>query len=65
MELARLLNGRPGAERMSLPALLDGAGSGLIDQRTHRTALPVVIARVEGETFPHRQGAAGAAGRSI
>lgn len=50
-ELALLLNGRPGAERSSLPALLDRAGSGLIDQRTHHTALPVVIARVEGGAF--------------
>lgn len=52
MELARLLNGRPGAELASLPSLLDGAsGSGIIDQETHHISLPVVIARVEGGAF--------------
>ena len=52
MELARLLNGRPGAETASLPDLLDGApGAGMIDRTTHHTALPVVIARVEGGAF--------------
>lgn len=52
MELARLLNGRPGAEAASLPDLLEGApGPGMIDRTTHHTALPVVIARVEGGAF--------------
>lgn len=52
MELARLLNGRPGSETAGLPALLDAApGPGVIDRTTHHTALPVVIARVEGGVF--------------
>ena len=52
MELARLLSGRPGTEALALPALLDRApGPGMIDRTTHHTALPVVIARVEGGVF--------------
>ena len=52
MELARLLNGRPGADRQSLGMLLQGAsGGGMIDHTTHHTALPVLIARVEGGAF--------------
>lgn len=52
LELARLLNGRPGAEAASLPELLEAApGPGMIDRTTHHTALPVVIARVQGGVF--------------
>ena len=51
-ELARLLHGRPGAENLSLAALLEGdAGGGIIDRRTHHTALPVQIAQVRGGVF--------------
>ncbi len=52
-ELARLLGHRPGAEVLSLSALLatpQAAGS-IIDPQTHHTTLPVVIARVRGGAF--------------
>lgn len=50
-ELARLLNGRPGAEDLPLGTLLQQAPGGVIDMATHHTALPVLIGRVEGGTF--------------
>lgn len=51
-ELARLLNGRPGAETLSLAALLEGdVAGGIIDRRTHHTAQPVQIAQVRGGVF--------------
>ena len=50
-ELARLLNGRPGAETASLPALLGQGAGGIVDRATHHTALPTVIARVDGGSF--------------
>jgi branched-chain amino acid transport system substrate-binding protein len=50
-ELARLLNGRPGAEDLSLGALLQGVPDGVIDPATHHTSLPVLIARVEDGAF--------------
>lgn len=49
-ELARLLAHRPGAEVLSLAALLAGAG-GPIDAGTHHTALPVIIAQVRQGAF--------------
>lgn len=52
LELARLLNGRPGVETASLPALLENAqGPAMIDRATHHTSLPVVIARVQDGVF--------------
>ncbi|MFZ5708440.1 MAG: transporter substrate-binding protein [Pseudomonadota bacterium] len=51
MELSRLLHGRRGAEDMSLGALLQAAGRSAIDSVTHHTALPVIIAQVEGGVF--------------
>ncbi len=51
MELARLLKGRTGAEREGLAALLDGAGPGIVDRKTHHTTLPVKIAEVRGGLF--------------
>jgi branched-chain amino acid transport system substrate-binding protein len=50
-ELARLLHGRPGAEAASLAALLGDGTGGMIDPVTHHTALPAIIARVEGGVF--------------
>jgi hypothetical protein len=52
-ELARLINGRPGAERDSLAQLLasDRAAGGPIDPGTHHTALPTIIAQVRGGVF--------------
>ncbi|MFZ1726384.1 MAG: transporter substrate-binding protein [Albidovulum sp.] len=50
-ELARLLNGQPGAEALDLPALLGDDPRGLVDPATHHTALPVLVARVEGGVF--------------
>lgn len=51
-ELARLLNGRTGAEAMALPDLLGaGAEGGPIDRATHHVVQPVLIARVEGGMF--------------
>ncbi|MCE6959840.1 transporter substrate-binding protein [Cereibacter sphaeroides] len=55
MELARLLTGRPGAERLALPALLEGAAPGIVDPQTHHTALPVLIAQVEAGRFAVRE----------
>jgi branched-chain amino acid transport system substrate-binding protein len=53
MMLARLLNGRAGAERLSLPELLalPGAEAVGINQRTHHVTLPVAIAQVQGGAF--------------
>jgi branched-chain amino acid transport system substrate-binding protein len=51
MELARMLNGRPGSEREGLAALLDGAGPGIVDRKTHHTTLPVMIAEVRDGVF--------------
>lgn len=52
-ELARLLDGRPGAEALPLSQLLaDGhALGGIIDPETHHTVLPALVARVEGGVF--------------
>lgn len=49
-ELARLLNGRAGAETAGLPALLSGSAS-VVDENTHHTRLPVLIAQVRGGAF--------------
>ncbi len=53
MELARLLNGREGAEVLPLSQLLAGdrGRGGIVDPETHHTVLPVIIARVQGEAF--------------
>ncbi len=52
MELARLLDGRAGAENWPLSQLLAGErGRGIVDPETHHTVLPVIIARVEGGVF--------------
>lgn len=51
--LARLLNGRPGAETLPISALLaqaDPAQIG-IDPRTHHTVLPALIGQVRGDRF--------------
>lgn len=61
-ELARLLAGRPGAEELSLPQLLEGGRGGIIDPETHHTVLPSIIARVENGAFRlvhRRDGVAG------
>jgi ABC-type branched-subunit amino acid transport system substrate-binding protein len=50
-ELARLLDGRPGAERLSLAHLLDHGAPGIIDRQTHHTTLPVLIAQVRKGRF--------------
>ncbi len=51
-ELARLLHGRSGAETLNLAALLEGDfAGGIIDRRTHHTALPVQIAQMRGGVF--------------
>ena len=50
-ELARLLHGRPGAEVWPLARLLAETDDSMIDRKTHHTALPVRIARVEGGVF--------------
>lgn len=50
-ELARLLNGKPGAEALPLGTLLSRNPDSLVDQATHHTTLPVSIARVEGGVF--------------
>ncbi|GAB1365124.1 transporter substrate-binding protein [Rhodobacter sp.] len=51
--LARLLNGRPGAESLPISALLtESAAAGIgIDPRTHHTELPVLIGQVRGGRF--------------
>lgn len=51
IQLARLLDRSPGAEWLPLGPLLDRAPAGVIDRQTHHTALPVLIARVEGGVF--------------
>jgi branched-chain amino acid transport system substrate-binding protein len=51
MELAGLLNNRPGAEQAGLAQLLEGAEPGIVDARTHHTRLPVLIAQVRGGAF--------------
>ncbi len=61
MELARLLNKRPGAEDESLAALLRGAG-GIVDGETHHTTLPVLIAQVQNGAFQTLQSRAPVAG---
>lgn len=63
-ELARLLNGRPGAEDLGLSQLLsdDRVPGGIIDPDTHHTVLPAIVARVEGGMFRvihQRDGVAG------
>ncbi|MEZ5733926.1 MAG: transporter substrate-binding protein [Paracoccaceae bacterium] len=50
-ELARMLNGRPGAEELPLGTLLQQSPGGVIDAATHHTSLPVLIARVEDGAF--------------
>ncbi|MEZ5885733.1 MAG: transporter substrate-binding protein [Paracoccaceae bacterium] len=50
-ELARLLAGRPGAENLSLAALLAAGPGGIVDPGTHHTVLPALVARVEGGRF--------------
>ncbi len=51
-ELARLLHGRPEAETATLTTLLAGdAAQGMIDPRTHHSALPVQIAQVRNGVF--------------
>jgi branched-chain amino acid transport system substrate-binding protein len=63
MELARLLNGRPGAEMLPLSQLLALAGAGgIIDAETHHTVLPAIVARVEGGVFRPVHRRAGVAG---
>ncbi len=50
-ELARLLNGRPGAEKESLARLLELGSDGIVDRQTHHTTLPVLIAQVRKGRF--------------
>lgn len=52
-ELARLMAHRPGAEDLALSDLLAAQDRppGPVDPKTHHTALPVVIARVDGGAF--------------
>ncbi|MCX7302076.1 MAG: transporter substrate-binding protein [Rhodobacterales bacterium] len=50
-ELARLLNGRPGAELEPLAKLLGHGAGGIIDRQTHHTTLPVLIAQVRNGRF--------------
>ena len=51
--LARLLNGRPGAEMLPVSALLGQADPGLvgIDPRTHHTVLPALVGQVRDGRF--------------
>lgn len=51
--LARLLNGRPGAESLPISALLtEAAAAGIgVDPRTHHTELPVLIGQVRAGRF--------------
>lgn len=51
--LARLLNGRPGAELQPISALLtEEAAAGIgVDPRNHHTALPALIGQVRGGRF--------------
>ncbi|WP_145111277.1 transporter substrate-binding protein [Cereibacter sediminicola] len=55
IELARLLDGRPGAERLPLSALLEAAAPGIVDPHTHHTRLPVLIAQVAQGRFVVRE----------
>ncbi|RHZ96217.1 N-acetylmuramoyl-L-alanine amidase [Cereibacter sphaeroides] len=55
MELARLLSGRPGAERLPLSQLLAEAPPGIVDPQTHHTSLPVLISQVSGGRFTVRE----------
>ncbi len=50
-ELARLLDGRAGAETAGLAELLGEDPGGMVDRATHHTTLPTVIARVENGAF--------------
>jgi branched-chain amino acid transport system substrate-binding protein len=52
-KLARLLNGRPGAEHQAISALLtDEAAAGIgVDTRTHHTELPVLVAQARAGRF--------------
>jgi len=51
IELARLLEHRPGSELVSLSDLLAAAPPGMIDRKTHHTTLPVLIAMVRDGAF--------------
>lgn len=51
MTLARLLNHRPGAEEMELPALLGSDAAVGIDPSTHHMAQPSFVARVQNGRF--------------
>ena len=51
--LARLLNGRPGAETLPISALLseEAAAEIGVDARTHHTVLPALVGQVRGGRF--------------